>query len=201
MSPQEALKMFRAETGLTQMELADKLHIGLATLNRWENSKTFPSRVNANNIIATAERMSVSKDCIAYLRNVLLPSRMRGSAALNKGVSEVDKDLLCLLADCSPHALFVIDAETKQLIYVNRRAEKIAGMRLADAPDTHWWKYMIQLDAPLPICCQTAYSEDVYYDMNVQVVGENQYRVDCAARTWKGKRIIIAYMTEIIDSL
>lgn len=39
----ERMKYLRVKAGLTQHEVARKMHVGFATYNRWENYKTFPS--------------------------------------------------------------------------------------------------------------------------------------------------------------
>jgi transcriptional regulator with XRE-family HTH domain len=42
----EAIKKLRADLGLTQQALADKLGVSFATVNRWENGQTRPSQLS-----------------------------------------------------------------------------------------------------------------------------------------------------------
>ena len=44
------LSALRVNAGLTQEEVAEKLHINKATLGKWENYKTFPDAVQLNEL-------------------------------------------------------------------------------------------------------------------------------------------------------
>ena len=39
------IKQYRARLGLTQAELATRLGVSFATVNRWENGRTVPSKL------------------------------------------------------------------------------------------------------------------------------------------------------------
>lgn len=39
------IRTIRAQTGLSQQELADKLDVTFATINRWENAKAAPNKL------------------------------------------------------------------------------------------------------------------------------------------------------------
>ncbi len=41
----ERVKSLRTTLGLSQEELARELHVSFATINRWENSQTTPSKL------------------------------------------------------------------------------------------------------------------------------------------------------------
>lgn len=44
------LSALRNNAGLTQEEVAEKLHINKATLGKWENYKTFPTSVQLSQL-------------------------------------------------------------------------------------------------------------------------------------------------------
>ena len=46
----ERIKGLRAELGLTQQALANRLGVSFATVNRWENGQTMPSQLSWNQI-------------------------------------------------------------------------------------------------------------------------------------------------------
>lgn len=46
----DQIKRIRANLGLTQQALADKLGVSFATINRWENGKTRPSQLSWNQL-------------------------------------------------------------------------------------------------------------------------------------------------------
>lgn len=197
MSPQEALRMFRSECGLTQNELADRLKIGLTTFNRWENGKAFPNRVNASNIIAAAEKLSASKDCLRYLNDTLLPTRRRGRSAFELGYPDLDQELLCRVLDSSPTAILIMDERTKQLIYVNRKAEEIAGERFIDANDKHCWSYIMRRDKPCVDCISPRCLESEYYEEVLSMQDGKEYLTKMKSILWNRKRVHVFYMTYI----
>ncbi len=55
------IRMLRKKAGLTQIELAEKLGVSIATLRRWEAGETAPT---GTRIIELAERLGTSPDSI-----------------------------------------------------------------------------------------------------------------------------------------
>src|SRR5947209_8576079 len=49
------IKQFRARLGLTQVELAERLGVSFATVNRWENSQTKPSPLSWGQLVRMDE--------------------------------------------------------------------------------------------------------------------------------------------------
>ena len=52
----EELKKLRQQQGWSQEDLARALGVSFATVNRWENGKTKPSRLAVEKITAVAKR-------------------------------------------------------------------------------------------------------------------------------------------------
>ena len=52
----EGLKKLRQQQGWSQEDLARNLGVSFATVNRWENGKTKPSRLAVEKITAVAKR-------------------------------------------------------------------------------------------------------------------------------------------------
>ena len=53
----QLVKDVRKQLGLSQEELAHKLGVSFATLNRWENRKTSPSKLALNQFNAYIQKM------------------------------------------------------------------------------------------------------------------------------------------------
>ena len=66
MSLSANIRMFRKKAGLTQIELADKLGVSIATLRRWEAGETAPT---GTKIFELAEQLGISPDLIVASRN------------------------------------------------------------------------------------------------------------------------------------
>src|SRR5437868_6603339 len=69
------VRQFRGRLGLTQTELAARLGIAFASVNRWENSQTKPSRLawsqllkmgESNDPVETAARTAVHPPRLAF---------------------------------------------------------------------------------------------------------------------------------------
>ena len=61
------LKMIRKELNLTQELLARDLNISFSTLNRWENSRTVPSRLARMRLLDYCIKNGVSTEIVSEL--------------------------------------------------------------------------------------------------------------------------------------
>lgn len=52
-----AVKDIRTQLGISQEELARALGVSFATVNRWENGKTYPSRLARGAFISYCDKM------------------------------------------------------------------------------------------------------------------------------------------------
>ena len=52
-----AVKDIRTQLGISQEELARALGVSFATVNRWENGKTYPSRLARGSFISYCDKM------------------------------------------------------------------------------------------------------------------------------------------------
>ncbi|MEG0692093.1 MAG: helix-turn-helix transcriptional regulator [Oscillospiraceae bacterium] len=60
----EAVKAIRLEMGLSQKELAKKLHISFAAVNRWENGHTKPNLIARYALIELAKQYDINNELI-----------------------------------------------------------------------------------------------------------------------------------------
>ena len=67
MTIDEIIKMIRRELNISQETLARDLNVSYATLNRWENKKTKPSRLAKIQINDYCVQKGISKDITAEL--------------------------------------------------------------------------------------------------------------------------------------
>ena len=88
MSISSNIRQLRKKAGLTQMELAEKLEVSIATLRRWEAGETAP---NGTRIIELANVLGVApdeivagggNDVLAGSARVLLPASERSNGML-----------------------------------------------------------------------------------------------------------------------
>jgi len=75
-----ALRALRAKLSLTQEQLADRLGVSFATVNRWEAGTSKPQRAQAEAIAALSREAGIEGEA-AEAGGVVLPRRTRGRAA------------------------------------------------------------------------------------------------------------------------
>jgi DNA-binding transcriptional regulator YiaG len=63
----EILKSIRKELNISQEQFARDLNVSFTTLNRWENSRTTPSRLAKMRIIDYCNEKGISKEIITAL--------------------------------------------------------------------------------------------------------------------------------------
>ncbi|HCS75133.1 MULTISPECIES: helix-turn-helix domain-containing protein [Caproicibacterium] len=63
----EILRKIRKELNISQEQFARDLNVSFTTLNRWENSRTTPSRLAKMRIIDYCNEKGISKEIIAAL--------------------------------------------------------------------------------------------------------------------------------------
>jgi type I restriction enzyme M protein len=97
--PSLLLRAIRAKLGLTQEELAEKLGVAFATVNRWEGGMNTPQRAAKAAIAALAEEAGIdSEEPQASLPlGERVPRRRRGSAAVpsTKSMEQMLWDAAC----------------------------------------------------------------------------------------------------------
>lgn len=212
MSIQEALKLLRAELGLSQEDLASKLNKAFVTINRWENGKAFPSRKNSNDIIELAKKSRASDNCLTYLKEILIPDKKRALSATRYGFPEIDKEFLFQLADNSTNSLYVIDAETFDLLYLNRTAEKFSQRdlkRKGKAQQVYvfskhkkikCYQFFDQSDKQCSFCPMYRSKDDKFMDtiINIPEIG-SKYHVRVKSQMLNNRKVFVVYSTDISE--
>ncbi|MCI2056339.1 MAG: helix-turn-helix domain-containing protein [Oscillibacter sp.] len=210
MSLQEALKLLRFETGMTQEDLAKKLNKAFVTVNRWENGKGFPNRGNAKKILEIAQEQGVSENCIAYLNEVLAPDAKRGLSAAIYGFPDIDREFLFQLADESTNALYIVEAETYRLLYTNRKAQQIANLYRTEVDSSdeeinfppqegnQCYHYFGHRNAPCNFCPLSKLNSQGHTDAMI-TIPENGRKIliHAKAANMKGRSVFIVCLTDI----
>lgn len=88
---QEGIKMLRAEMGLTQKELAERLDVSFTAVNRWENGRARPHRKALEILIRMAKENGVSGTCLDYLNKSLMAPREDGRTKRGAAKAVVEK--------------------------------------------------------------------------------------------------------------
>lgn len=60
----EIIKKIRTELRLSQEGLARELHVGFASINRWENSKSRPNQIARHAIVELCKRENIDEELI-----------------------------------------------------------------------------------------------------------------------------------------
>ena len=212
MSLQEAMRQMRLELGMTQTDLAQQLGKSFISVNRWENGKGFPSRDNAKSILELAQRCGVSEECYHYLLETLKPNIRRSKSAANYGFPDIDRDFLFQLADGSTNSLYVIEAETYNLLYANRKAEQSAVQyqldrgkaadecRLLEQNDKRCFHYFGGLSAPCPFCPLDELVQEEYTDKTITIPETNRiFHIHMKQARIKERKVYVIYLTDLTE--
>lgn len=62
------VKMVREKTGMSQEDLAHALNVSFATINRWENGKTYPNKLTQTVFFTFCEQYDINVKYIEELR-------------------------------------------------------------------------------------------------------------------------------------
>lgn len=65
----EILKLIRRELQITQEELVHAVHVSFSTVNRWENKKAVPNRMDRALLLDFCEKQAVKSDLIEALKS------------------------------------------------------------------------------------------------------------------------------------
>ena len=200
MSLQEAIKMLRCELEVTQGELAAMLDVDLSTISRWETGKTYPNKSVSRAIISLAERENLSEDCKEYLSQVLNITRRRIKTAAGFGYPQLDRELLCQVADGSSNMIYIIDYKSRELLYVNRVCEKFTGKSFAAAEDKRCFKYIMNKDEPCKLCLMKNYNYSTFYEDNVMSEDGNRFlQIRGKKIRWNKKTVAVTYITDVSE--
>ena len=200
MSLQEAIKMLRCELEVTQGELAEKLKIDLSTISRWERGKTYPNKAVSKEILSLADKENVSENCREYLYEVLNVTRRRVHTASGFGYPELDRELLCQIADGSSNMIYITDYKSRELIYVNRVCEKFVGKSFAEAEDKRCYKYIMNQDKPCKLCSMKKYNYSWFYeDKIMERDGDRFLQIRGKKIRWNKKTVAVTYITDVSE--
>lgn len=70
MTIDEILKTIRKELNISQETFARELNVSYATLNRWENNKTKPSRLAMEKLLNFCSKKEIANDIIESLKRM-----------------------------------------------------------------------------------------------------------------------------------
>ncbi|MDD3241046.1 MAG: helix-turn-helix domain-containing protein [Lachnospira sp.] len=124
MNAGETIKVVRVELGLSQSEMAEKLGVNSQSISRWETGLHFLKKKIADRILKFAETADISEGSKKIIEEWLDAGRRYGVSAEDYGFPNIDQDLLCMIADTSVNAAYVIEADTYQVLYVNKATKK-----------------------------------------------------------------------------
>ena len=197
MNAGETIKVVRVELGLSQSEMAEKLGVNSQSISRWETGLHFPKKKIADRILKFAETADISEGSKKIIEEWLDAGRRYGVSAEDYGFPNIDQDLLCMIADTSVNAAYVIEADTYQVLYVNKATKKWALSTLEDARNKKCYEYMRKRTKPCEDCPFLQFTGDEMVELTMKNFNDNRYiRVRGVRTKWNGKEVYISYGTE-----
>jgi len=198
MRTKEVLSALRAELGITQFELASALHINISTVNRWENEHSRPNRSAGMHLLAYAKEHSVSEGCIRNLETLIFASRKEGQERLREGMIPVDRDLFAQLVEDASLAIYVVDYETDELLYVNQTAERKLGKLGENIQGKKCYEYLTEMDAPCSFCNKERLNPNEFLEKDIALPDNGRkYHVQGKIVQWNGRKAHVHYVSEI----
>ena len=193
---QEGLRRLREELGYTQTDLANALHVGYATVNRWENGKVVPNLYTATAVMEIIRKMDVSKSCIDYLEKSFFPEE---DDSLNS-IRRVDISLANTIIEETANGVFVCDPDTYELLYMNQMIKNHGHPGVKYEPGMTCYKYLFNYDEPCPGCLEQKLSQDCVHEHEYITKDGNHYIVKGKLTDWEGKRARIEYVVNDTES-
>ncbi|MEG1584627.1 MAG: helix-turn-helix transcriptional regulator [Anaerovorax sp.] len=71
----DILKQMRIEIGMTQVEIAQAIHLSFSTINRWENGRARPNPLASVTVLALAKEKGASKELLDELEFALFQDK------------------------------------------------------------------------------------------------------------------------------
>lgn len=198
----DALRRLRSELGYTQMDLANVLHVNLITISRWENGKSFPNRSIISALLNLAHSSHASKKCVNDL-NRSISSSVRIKLEKKCVASDTaEHSAFSQLIDDASFPIYICDMETYDMLYINKRAEKMIGCSPADSVGQKCYKCIMHRDSPCPFCHKDELVSDRFigYDAFRPLDG-NTYRVQGRLIRWNGRKAQVRYVVDIANTV
>lgn len=117
----DAVKHLRNELGLTQIELANALHVTTVTIGRWENGRNLPNRVVTAAMLSFAQEKGVSQECLEILQSSIANVAKERFNSSGDALFSVEHSSLRQLIDDASFPIYVCDMETDELLYLNQK--------------------------------------------------------------------------------
>ena len=189
----KVLRQLRAETGMTQADLAEALHINVATVSRWEKGHHVPGSTVATALLQLAKRQNVSSFCLFRLESALRYGEEKEIGSPNHISAELANQIL----NDSANAVYVCDCETCDLIYINQTTASMLGKPLSEATGKKCYEYLMDRDMPCPFCSMDQKSTEDFSEVDFFFSNTNRhFFMRGKLIDWKGRRAHIEYVTE-----
>lgn len=192
----DAVKYLRNELGLTQMELANALHVTATTIGRWERGLNLPNKAICATLLEFARTRAVSKACMEMLKKTADAAARAKLAGADDVLYAVEHASLRELVEEAFFPLYVCDMETDELLYINDKAEGMVGAPLSALPDRRCYKNLMHRDAPCDFCHKDELREDCMTSYEVVCgIDDTPYRVYAKRIRWNGRDAHVRYLS------
>ncbi|MDD3411081.1 MAG: helix-turn-helix domain-containing protein [Eubacteriales bacterium] len=195
MDVRTALVQLRDELQMRQADLAAALGVNMITVNRWETGKNPPRRSVARAILALAEGRGASTACREALDAALLhPVQEPGIDNLKF----TRMDQINSLVNDSSNAVFVCDAHTRELLYVNRQLGRLAGEPVERAVGKKCYEFLFHRDTVCEFCHMGRMKNELYGG-EYEAPSGRCYMIRAKLTRWNGRDAHIEYITDVTD--
>lgn len=192
---QEGLRRLREELGYTQTDLAKALHVGYATINRWENGKVVPNVYTATAVMEIIRQMNVSKSCIDYLEKSFFSEE--DSTDL---IRRVDNSLANAIIEETANGVFVCDPDSYELLYMNQMIKNHGHPSVKYERGMTCYKYLLNYDEPCAGCSKQKLSRENIHEHEYIAEDGNHYIIKGKLTDWKGRLARIEYIVNDTES-
>lgn len=196
------IKIFRKELCLTQKEFAKIIGVSYATINRWENGKTFPDTTAIHNLLKLAETKDVSSQCKKNLKIMLVESRKEMLQIPSSNLYDVEQESICQLVDDSYNAVYVSAMETDELLYVNHKAEEFFNKKFETGKGIKCYEFVADRRSACNHCPKMQMIETGYTDAHILSPDKKRkFHVRGKKLIWNGIPSHAQYMTDETNAL
>lgn len=196
MELRETIRIMRKELCMTQTELAAVLHLNYSTISRWENGRGFPNSSTAAYVMHYAKEKHISAECLKCLQEALYGVHRKSLSVPESDLYTVERESICRLVDDSTNAIYVVDTETDNLLYVNHKCEELAGTAFEDG--SKCYQYLMGRNTPCSFCSKHRINECGTVERRI-VHPKSGHECFVAGRSieWNGRKAHVRYLTDL----
>lgn len=192
----DAVKYLRTELSLTQMELANALHINFATVGRWENGKNLPTRAITAALLEFARARGVSDRCMEHLKQAAVNATKVRLSQRCDSLYPVEHSTLSQLIDDASYPIYVCDIQTDEILYLNQKACEMVGDE-GSVVGKPCYTCLMHRSTPCAFCHKQDLLEDRFTSFDaLRPFDGTTYKMQGKRILWNGRQAHVRFITQ-----